>query len=118
MYAIANRETGELRSYIAPLLLILLGLTACLALLASGVGADLISKAAGLPTNGGGGFGRIGAIAKDLQQPALYAAFVILPLLLIVAACMFAFGSRQGQTMIVRVIAGFMLLAVAPGLAN
>lgn len=118
MYAISKREMPELRKVVVPMLLVMLGLAACVAVMMSGFGADLISKAAGLPSSGGAGFERIGTISKQLQKPALYAAFVILPLLLIIAACCFAFGSRQGQTMIVRVIAGFMLLAVAPGLAS
>jgi len=115
MYAIKRVSASELRWDFV--LLAALAVIA-VALLVSGTGADMITKAAGIKDSAPAGFEKIGTMANQLKKPALYAAGALVPLVLIGGVFALMLGSRQGMTYIGRAVGAMFLLAIVSGLAT
>lgn len=113
--AIAKVKATEIRW---DLVLLGLALAAGIALLVSGVEAELLKKSAGISDTAPEGFGRIKQMATAIQKPVLFTAGALIPLIIAGAGIALMIGSRQATTYIARAIGALFLLAVVGGLAT
>jgi len=80
--------------------------------------ADALIKAAGIKANTGGGWGKITAVAGELETPLLVTMVAAVPLGILGGGVLMAIGHRHAAKMLGQVVAGVVVVGIGTTLAK